>query len=316
MAKTFIAKDKSKTIKFLSESVYGYMPSRPEHLRGALVAEDSDFCGGEALIQSIDLILTLEGEEVKLPIKLTMPSGDGKFPTFIHINYRADVPDKFLPAEEIAERGFAVFSLCYKDICGEERGFDSGIARKIVKMRKRKDSPGKIALWSWGILRVIDFALNQPFVDGENIAVIGHGILAKSVMLAGGIDERIKYVILNNSTFGNTDLLLKSPELYCPRFQDIDEIGHDEMTLSLCAGKYIMIGSGAYDCFTDRKAELNAIRSIAGDFGILPCDALPEDKAILSRGKIMHLTQERKAFLGRREWNAYMDFIDSVMGKK
>jgi len=47
---------------------------------------------------------------------------------FIHINFRDQVPDKYMPTEEIIENCFAVFSFCYLDVTTDDGDFDNGLA--------------------------------------------------------------------------------------------------------------------------------------------------------------------------------------------
>lgn len=40
--------------------------------------------------------------------------------------------------------------------------------------------PGKIALWAWAALRVMDYLQTREYVDLKNVAVVGHSRLGKT----------------------------------------------------------------------------------------------------------------------------------------
>lgn len=56
-----------------------------------------------------------------------------------------------------------------------------------------------ISAWAWGYHRVVDALLPLPFVDAEHIAIAGHSRGGKTVLLAGALDERVRYVCPNGS---------------------------------------------------------------------------------------------------------------------
>ena len=56
-----------------------------------------------------------------------------------------------------------------------------------------------ISAWAWGYMRAVDALLTLDYVDGDNIAIAGHSRGGKTVLLAGALDERIKFVNPNGS---------------------------------------------------------------------------------------------------------------------
>lgn len=301
---------------YLSESVFGRIPEPPEHLRADIKAEDKCFGGGIAVLREFELVLTVDGREISLPFKSIAPSGEGKYPTFIYIDYDSHVPGKYLPAEEIAERGYAVFCFSYKDVCADGAGFKSGIAKYIAPNGRKKDSPGKIALWAWAISRVADYALNQAYVDVDNVAVIGHGLLARAALVAGGYDERIKYVILNNLEFGED--YISRPYLFCKNFWENAVSDFDSLALSLCVPRHIVIGAAADDCVSDNEKGLCALAALGSAYKLFGKTGLAYNGEVLGApitlagDSLLYRLREGVPYLCRRDWNAYMDYIDSV----
>lgn len=56
-----------------------------------------------------------------------------------------------------------------------------------------------ISAWAWGYHRVVDALMTFDFIDKEHIAITGHSRGGKTVLLAGALDERIRYVNPNGS---------------------------------------------------------------------------------------------------------------------
>lgn len=304
---------------YLAEKVFGRIPEPPEHLRADIKAEDKGFGGGVAVLREFELIMALDGREITLPFKSIAPNGEGKYPTFIYIDYDCGVPSKYLPAEEIAERGYAVFCFSYKNVCADDADFKSGIAKYIAPRGRKKDAPGKIALWAWAISRVLDYAANQPYVDEDNVAVIGHGLLARAALVAGGYDERFKYVILNNLEFGED--YISRPYLFCKNFWEITDAACDHLALALCVPRHIIVGAAANDCISDNEkglcslAALGSAYELFGKAGLTYSGEMPEEPIALAGDNILYRLREGVPYLSRRDWNAYMDYIDSAKSR-
>ena len=313
------AKRREEIKEYLAENIYGRLPERPEHLSGETVTKDTTFAAGDAVLREFSLTLTVEGGEFKMPLRSVAPSGDGKYPAFIYVDYNSDIPSKHLPAEEIIDRGYALFCLSSNDICGYGDDFKSGISKFIAPTRRRKDSPGKIALLAWAILRVLEFAVTLPYIDADNIAVIGHGTLARAALVAGGYDERIKYVILNNLEFGEG--YLSRPYLFGKSFWENSDGTADNLALALCAPRHIMVGVAIDDCAADNQKGLENLISLNETYSLFgksdftsECNSTDEPITLRS-SSIFYRLRRGPAYLSRKDWNAYIDYINDVKSR-
>lgn len=313
------AKRREEIKEHLALSVYGRIPPRPDHLRGDTVTKDESFAAGDAVLREIALTLTIDGKEERLPIRSVVPSGEGKFPAFIYVDYGSDIPNKYLPAEEISERGYAVFCLSYKDMFGDGRGSKSGITKFIAPSARRKDAPGRIALLAWAISRIVEFIGTLPYIDAENIAVIGHGKLARAALVAGGYDERIKYVILNNLEF--SEHYISHPELFGKRFWDNGGGACDLLALALCVPRHIIVGMAIDDSASDNLLGFESLTALSGAYTLfdlpgLCAESINTDEPItLSNERIFYRLRSGPAYLSRKDWNAYIDYINSAKSK-
>ena len=189
-----------KEIKaLLEEHIYGSFPKAPDHLGVNLESCNNGFCAGKASLSKLIFTVTVGEEKFSFPVSAVIPRDKTNLPAFVFINFRHDVPDKYLPSEEIADRGYAVFSFCYTDITSDDENFSDKVAKLLSPERRTQNSPGKIAMWAWAAMRVMDYLETLDYIDLSSVAVIGHSRLGKTALLASAFDERFKYAISNDS---------------------------------------------------------------------------------------------------------------------
>jgi len=318
----------------LEEHVYGKFPPKPEHLRVELIKSDNRFCAGKAQYSSLKFTVTVDGTEFSFPVSSVIPMEKKNVPAFVLINFRPDVPDKYLPSEEIVDRGFAVFSFCYQDVTKDNDKFSDGVAKLLSPRRRTQSSPGKIAMWAWAAMRVMDYVETLDNIDLSSIAVIGHSRLGKTVLLAGAFDERFKYVISNDSGCAGAaitrrkrgehilDITNRFGYWFAKRYA---KYATDESTLPLdqhfllaaSAPRKILIGSAEEDTWADPESEFlsahlasEVYEKIYGSVGLICDDEIPAAKTVLSDGNIYYHVRHGLHYLGREDWNLYMDYIE------
>ena len=180
---------KPLVLKMMQECEYGYMPDVPVLVSFRVIEEDADrYCAGKASYIKLEIITKVYGEEFTFPVTYVHPRKGSGFKTFVHINFRPEVPDKYMPTEEIIDNGFACASFCYQDVTSDDGDFTNGLAGVIYKGKERTPySPGKIAMWAWAAMRVMDFLQTRDEVDKDNICVCGHSRLGKTALLTGAV---------------------------------------------------------------------------------------------------------------------------------
>lgn len=100
----------------------------------------------------------VNGKDFAFPVYLAAPTAEGAHPFFVHINFRSDVPDRYMPTEELIDNGFAVLSFGYEDVTRDDGDFTSGLAGVLYENGKRAPhDAGKIALWAWAAMRCMDY---------------------------------------------------------------------------------------------------------------------------------------------------------------
>ena len=335
--KDFI-KRREEIKKILMEKEYGIIPEAPDHFRVYTKTIDDCFCAGKATL--INLVIICEKNEVEFsfPAVSVIPNSEGRHPAFVHINFRPNVPDKYMYSEEIVDRGYATFSFCYEDVAKDGADFDEKCAKHLKDKRQKKNSPGKIAMWAWAAMRIMDYVETLPNIDINNVAVIGHSRLGKTALLAGAFDERFKYIISNSSgcsgaaisrgKTGETPEMIADtfPFWFCQRYVDnaskFELCGYDQnFLLTLSVPRNIMIGSAEEDLWADPVSEflcaasLNEAYELYGMHGLVHHDEIPMAKCVLDEGEVLYQIRHGKHYFSREDWNTYMDFIDKKMKK-
>ena len=324
--------------RILMENEYGTLPPAPEEVSVEHAPYVHDFCAGKVDAEVLTLSVTVRGKTASFPVKSAIPKGEGKHPAFVHINFRPDSPDRYMPTEEITDRGFALFSFCYQDVAADSADFGAALAPILYDGEREGNAPGKIAMWAWAAMRVMDYVCTLPCIDTENVAVIGHSRLGKTALFTGAVDERFKYVISNDSgcsgaaiSRGKTGETIERickvfPYWFCPAYGENtnpDEKTFDQNFLhALVPPRHLMVGSSEGDAWADPAGEFlgcasaNFVYEIYGMKGLVFGESVPAAKAVLDEGDSLYHIRHGEHYLSREDWGVYMDFIEKKTGRK
>ena len=138
--------------EILQREVYGYRPGEPEELQFTELPETpfpGHFFAWKAVSRKVEIRGRLNGREFSFPVHAVLPKGKKNLPFFVHINFRPDMPDGYMPTEEIIDNGFALFTFGYGEVTADNGDFTDGLAGTVFGGREPAGSDcGKIALWS------------------------------------------------------------------------------------------------------------------------------------------------------------------------
>ena len=326
--------NRNDAISLLEHYEYGKMPPRPLHLNVEKVSEDRGYAAGKATLTSANLKLVLEGgAQFVLPVRYAIPNGINRPPVILHISHDGGMPNRHQPTEELCDRGFAIFTLASESVTEDNGTFRSLAAPLISGGRRRLDSPGKLMLWAWGAITVMDYVeAISDIVDADCVTVIGHGILGTAALLAGAYDERTACVISSSSGFGGAssvsahtapllELKSRAPYLFCKRYIKYsgreNRLPFDQsLLLSLIAPRSLLI-STADDAYTEAHIqeelsvkEANSLVSQrksgkAEANRAHPCE-ICEDKPSWSA---TYRCREGYPYLSREDWAYFTEFI-------
>lgn len=324
--------------QLLQREIYGFLPEAPEQISFTeLPTEwvDTVFCAGKAPLKRIRIDLTLRGKTFSFPICAVIPKNKTNLPFFISINFRDNVPDKAMPAEEIVDNGFAVFSFCYKDVTSDDGDFENGLAALLYEGRERTGSDcGKIALWSWAASRVMDYCRTLSCLDFEKAAVVGHSRLGKTALLTGMMDERFRFVFSNDSgcagaaisrgKVGETvgKIFETFPYWFAPNYGKYsgaeEAMPFDQhFLLAACAPRYVYVASAEEDTWADPVSEYlsccaaSQVYEKLGLKGFSHPDRLPVVGDVFGAGTIGYHLRSGCHYFSREDWNHFFRFMDS-----
>lgn len=327
---------KKDVLTVLQREEYGFLPEKPENLTFA-VEEDTipRFCAGFANLDRVTVSFTLRGKPFRFPFSAVLPTDGKRHPFFIHINFRPDVPDRYMPTEELIDNGFAVLSFCYKDVTSDDGDFTNGLAGLLFPDGKRQpDDPGKIALWAWAAHRVMDWAETRPdALDLTKSVVCGHSRLGKTALLTAATDDRFSFAYSNDSgcsgaalargTRGERvrDICGNFPFWFCENYlKYVDNefaMPFDQHDLiAAVAPRRVLIGSAAEDTWADPLSEQLACvaASPAFEHGLVCPDRPAEAGEAFLEGDLGYHLRPGRHYFSRRDWHRLMQFVSLHSG--
>lgn len=119
-------------------------------------------------------------------------------------------------------------------------------------------------LWTWDLLRLVDYALSRPDCDPERIAAVGFSSGGQQALWLAALDERIRCAIVSGYFYGYKDSLFGLPGNcscnYVPRLWehiDMGDLG------ALIAPRPLLIESGRSDPLNGSRGVANAEAQVA-----------------------------------------------------
>ncbi|MBE6662577.1 MAG: hypothetical protein E7606_04765 [Ruminococcaceae bacterium] len=293
---------------------------------------------GKATCRKVIAHTVIGGKEFSFPFMATIPVGEGKFPFFVFNNFSPNIPDKYFPTEEIIDNGFAVLSMFYQDVTTDDRDFSNGLAGIVTPEEAQSDltlrapnAPGKIAMWAWANMRLLDYAATNPSLDMSNAAVIGHSRLGKTALLTGALDERFRFVIANNAGCSGDAITRKKqgehikdisrmfPFWFCENYKkyaDESLLTFDQhMLVATIAPRHFLSGAAVGDGWADPESQLLSCRAASvaweqlGKKGLVAPDRYAEVGEQFPEGNISYHLRDGLHYLSRYDWNVYMNYI-------
>lgn len=325
---------RERIIKLITLEAYGALPQAPEHMTVKTDTVDLTFAAGKAKKTAMSLHFELSGKSFSFPAISVIPKQKGPHPAFIVMGFDKCIPNEHLPAEEIIDRGYAIL---YFDANGVAKNLDDkfkGACAPFLSVSRRlKSAPGKLMMWAWGAMRLMDHAAAIDDIDTERTAVIGHGILGKAALIAGALDSRFNFTVANGSGTLGAALTRKSrgmsaeeacemyPYLFSKNLTKSLSLGKkmpfdQHFLLSLIAPRHLLVGSAIGDLWSDYADEFlalcatNEVYGLYGKQGLVHGGALPSDSTRLHGGSIGYHLRCGSSYLSREDWNIYMDYID------
>lgn len=329
-------KRRLEIVDILSREEYGYAPKAPFNVTSEIVSCKEHNYAGKAVSSNIKIKVGTDAGEFVFPLYQIIPNNIEKSPAFVHIAFRSDVPDMYMPVEEIIDNGFALFMFNYNDISYDGKdGFSSGVA---VHYDRKKYSWGKISMWAWAASRVMDYLQTLKSLDLDNIAVTGHSRLGKTCLWCGANDTRFQFIFSNNSgcsgdavTRGKTgehvDAITKNFDYwFCSDYQKYvnkeETMPFDQHFLvAAIAPRRVYCGAAAEDTWADPYSQFLSYYAASDVYELLgkkrlSCeDRMPVPGDTYDGGDLGYHLRSGEHFFSRYDWNRYMQYMKNKMNQ-
>lgn len=354
---------RAETLHNFEIHVYGKTPLAMPDFLFREVKKLEDFLDGKATLREVELVI--KGAVALEPIRLLVITPNGAsdpVPAFVGLNFNGNhtihpsteitlgkvwdsktgqaleaeeasrgSSQSRWPVERIIDWGYALITCHYEDFDPDfDDGFKNGIHPAFAETRN-ESSWGAIGAWAWGLSRLLDFALANPAIDGQKVAVIGHSRLGKAALWAAAQDERFALVVSNNSgcggaalsrrEFGETIERITSvfPHWFCSNLSTygnrVNALPVDQHQLiALLAPRPVYIASAAEDRWADPQGEfLSAVHAtpvykLLGTSGLTTSVMPAVNQPVF--GQIAYHVRSGEHDLTPYDWELYLDFAD------
>lgn len=341
-------KSREEMVEIMQREVYGYLPKNDfEWSVANYKRKDGRLDKGNVLYSTVDFTLTNNNGTHTFPIHQFLHTDGEKHPTFLHIAGR--YPGNFVPEEEIVENGYNLIIFVYTEITSDDDDFATGIAPlAFPEGRKNPTDCGKIGLWAFANMRVLDYILTLDCVDEKNIAIVGQSRLGKTALVTGMLDERFTFSLSNNAgcagdtlSRGNSGLpdadgkfavekefrgetveriTTVFPYWFCKNYlkyakQNYGTDFDQHYLVASIAPRNVCVTSAELDYWADQKGEQLCCLAASeaweklGLVGLQECDHCLVPGEKLLNGNVGYSMTPTTHFLSRHAWINYMEFM-------
>lgn len=317
---------------------YGRMPPKPESFQIKLLSE-RPIGDGAALERTFRFVLRRNGERAAVRVGLVRLNRRGRFPVVIkNDRFRFSVdeienPDKRAQyaeqgrgelarwvAGEALRRGYIYVKFVREDVAVDRE--DNRSTGVFPLYPEPEYDWGTIAAWAWFYQPLIDYLVEQDWVDPEKIVATGHSRGGKTALCAGVYEERIALTAPSASGSGGAgswrffspggahqdveDMTSSQPHWFTPRLTEF--IGRDERlpvgshtAKALIAARALFNSQGSDDSLSNPVGTRKTFEAAQRVFDLL---GVPDHQTI-------HWRPGGHGQL-REDWLALFDFADRV----
>ena len=342
--------------EIMQREVYGYLPEVEYKMTvGASNSPTIDeirFACGNVHLSHVTMTIEANNRSHSFRVDRLLHQDGKKRPLIVHINFHPMGASIYFPIEEMSEYDADFLLVRHSEISSDDYDFSHGLAPVLLPDGQVKDTDcGKIGIWAWAAMRVIDYGLTLPGTDPDNIGVAGHSRLGKTAAYVAMMDERVRFTLTNaagcagdtlahggsglnrpyfNQELGELieDMVRVFPFWFCKNYRKYaaknmsDEFDQHFLIASI-APRYVMIGSCDLDGWADPKSQQLCALAASGAWEDQGLDGLVggsdhylEPGEALIDGHVGYFMIHSKHFLSRHCWRNFMAFVEKHKGEK
>lgn len=354
-------------LHLFSTTVYGKPLPVPEDIEFRVLERDDNALGGKAIRIQGDILC--KGIDQPNPFRLLLylpKNAGGPVPVFLGLNFQGNHSTTFDPAVLIPEwnpkprprgnradrydldllldAGYGLATIHTADIEPDRPdSWKTGVRRAyLADGVQKKDDPGTISTWAWGLSRGLDALLTIPEVDPDRVIVWGHSRLGKTSLWAAATDPRFAAAVSNDSGCGGASLtrhivrdgksetLRKIIEVF-PHWFALnlsDYIDREEALpvdqhelLALVAPRPVYVASAESDVWADPEGEFLAAREASKVYRLFGRAGIPEEAPMpklhepVGEGIGYHIRAGEHS-VHSFDWAAFVDFMNANLPPK
>ena len=325
---------REKTLALYARECFGVTPPPPLALQAEVESDREDDWAGKAEHRRVRLTLDLPAGKFSFPVHLVLPKGRRPAPCVVYISFTPYSTAGYQPIEEVVDHGYAMAVFCYEDVTRDDGDFSDGLAAFFP--REKADDVGKIGLWAYAAMRVLDYAQTLPEIDAQRIFVMGHSRLGKTALWAAAQDARFAAAISNDSgcsgaavtrgKVGETvaDITGRFPYWFCKAYAAYAgreaELPVEQYQLLACiAPRPLYVSSASEDAWADPQSEFLSAQlaspawALLGAQGIAQDAQMPEVGGRLVSGSVGYHLRPGTHYLSRYDWARALRFLDIAL---
>ena len=339
-------RSREEMAEILQREVYGYLPSVSYTLSvSEAVKEEGRFACGNVMHSYVNLTVRLENGEHTFRVDRLLHNDGQKHPLVILNNFHPMGSSRYFPIEELSESEMDFLCICYTDVTSDDADFSTGLAPLLLPNGQETDETcGKIGIWAWSAMRVLDYGLTLSGTDPDNVAIAGHSRLGKTALFTAMMDARFRFVFSNaagcagdslshgNSGLARTawtsslgelicDITKNFPYWFCKNYRkyaqkNISDTFDQHFLLATIAPRYVMIGSCDLDAWADpRSQQLCALAAgeaweRMGLTGLVGSNRYLKPGEALTDGHVGYFLIHSLHFLSRHSWKHFLEFME------
>lgn len=343
------AADRKTLQSILGENLYGTIDER---FKNVSVSAEPDpekpidslhHYGGKVQTRLYNLTLKFDdGFSHVIPFVLHLPLAVEKPPVVLYMAFRRGYPDRYLPVEEITDRGYALLQFCYLDATPDTvfGDFSGGLAGHMLPSPRRESDSGNVGLWAFAASRIMDWLVTCPDVDASCVSIAGHSRLGKTALWCSANDDRFFCAYCNDGGYGGSGLIrgkvgediddflrVGSWTFFCEKFKTkrpAHELPFDmHFVIAASAPRYVFVASSEMDKCMDYTSDYISCVAASkawerlGYVGMAETDSMPVPSvSAFNKGRIGYYVRKGTHAHTREDWNHFLDFLDLKRAEK